>query len=154
MTNAQQLTVVTNDLEIARILENAEGIEVLVLGGSLRKGYRCTVGPSGVRAVQDLRADTAFMATNSLSLEAGATTPDLQQAETKKAMLSVARKLIVLCDSSKLGRDSFARFAAMEQIDLLITDQLSDADRTAIENQGVEVVLAPPDSKGGTRQAD
>ncbi len=154
LTNAQQLTVVTNDLEIARILENAEGIEVLVLGGSLRKGYRCTVGPSGVRAVQDLRADTAFMATNSLSLEAGATTPDLQQAETKKAMLSVARKLIVLCDSSKLGRDSFARFAAMEQIDLLITDQLSDADRTAIENQGVEVVLAPPDSKGGTRQAD
>jgi DeoR family transcriptional regulator, fructose operon transcriptional repressor len=142
LTNAQQLTVVTNDLEIARTLENTAGIEVLMLGGSLRKGYHCTVGPSGVHAVQDLRADTAIMATNSLSLEAGATTPDLQQAETKRAMLSVARKIILLCDSSKIGQDSFARFATLDQIDLLITEQISDADRAALENQGIEVVLA------------
>ncbi|MHB8969112.1 MAG: DeoR/GlpR family DNA-binding transcription regulator [Pirellulaceae bacterium] len=142
LTSAQQLTVVTNDLEIARILEGITGVEVLLLGGTVRKGYHCTVGPTGLRAVQDLRADTAFMATNSLSLEAGATTPDLQQAEIKKAMLAVARQIILLCDSSKIGRDSFARFATLEQIDMLITEQLSDQDRTAMEEQGIEVVLA------------
>ena len=67
--------------------------------------------------------DKAFMATNSLSLDAGATTPDLQQAETKKAMIGIARKVIFLCDSSKIGRESFARFAGLQQIDVLVTDQ-------------------------------
>ncbi|MHB8862207.1 MAG: DeoR/GlpR family DNA-binding transcription regulator [Pirellulaceae bacterium] len=145
----RHLTVVTNDLEIARILEGTAGVDVLLLGGMVRKGYHCTVGPTGLRAVEDLRADTAFMATNSLSLEAGATTPDLQQAEIKKAMLSVARKSILLCDSSKIGRDSFVRFASLEQIDMLITEKLSDQDRAAMEQQGIEVVVASSMASAG-----
>jgi DeoR family fructose operon transcriptional repressor len=89
--------------------------------------------------------DTAFLATNSLSLGAGATTPDLQQAETKRAMSAIAGKVIMLCDSSKLGRASFARFAALTQIDILITERMSASDRAAYEEQGVEVVVAPLD---------
>lgn len=138
----RELTVVTNDLEIAGVLEEAPGVQVILLGGTLRKGFHCTVGPLGLRAAQDLRVDKAFMATNSLSLGVGATTPDLQHAETKKAMLAIARKIILLCDSSKIGRDSFARFAELEQIDMLITERLADADRAALEERGVEVLLA------------
>jgi DeoR family fructose operon transcriptional repressor len=137
-----RLTVVTNDLEIARILEGTAGAEVVLLGGVVRKGYHCTVGPAVIRTVQDLRVDTAFMATNSLSLDGGLTTPDLQQAETKKAMVAIARKVILLCDSSKIGRESFARFAGLEQIDMLITDQVTEQDRATLEEQGIEVAVA------------
>jgi DeoR family fructose operon transcriptional repressor len=140
----RRFTVVTNDLEIAGVLEESPGVEVVLLGGVLRKGYRCTVGLAGLRMTEDLRVDKAFMATNSLSLESGATTPDLQQAETKKAMIAIARKVIFLCDSSKIGRESFARFADLQQIDVLVTDQLEDRQRGLFEEQGIEVVLAKP----------
>jgi DeoR family transcriptional regulator, fructose operon transcriptional repressor len=144
LTPMQQLRVVTNDLEIARVLEGVSGVEVVLLGGTLRQGYHCTVGPTGVRALADLRVDSAFLATNSLSVEAGATTPDLQQAETKRAMCAIAGKVIMLCDSSKLGRASFARFADPSQIDILVTERMSEADGAAWQEQGVEVVLAAP----------
>jgi DeoR/GlpR family transcriptional regulator of sugar metabolism len=124
------------------VLEDAAGVQVVFLGGTLRKGYHCTVGPVGVRMVQDLRVDKAFMATNSLSLEAGATTPDLHQAETKKAMIAIARKVILLCDSSKIGRESFARFAALDRIDVIVTERIGDEDRLRFEEHGIEVLIA------------
>ncbi len=138
----RRLTVVTNDLEIARVLEEVRGVELVMLGGAVRKGYHCTVGPAGVQMTEYLRVDKAFMATNSLSLDAGATTPDLQQADTKKAMMAIAHKVIFVCDSAKIGRESFARFADLGQIDVLVTDQLDARQRRLYEDQGIEVVVA------------
>jgi DeoR/GlpR family transcriptional regulator of sugar metabolism len=137
----QNLTLVTNDLEIARVCEEMAGIRVVLLGGTLRTGYHCTLGPAGIQMIHDLRVDKAFMATNSLSFESGATTPDLYQAETKKAMIASARKIILLCDSSKIGRESFARFAELDQIDVLVTERISDRDRLRFEEHGIELVI-------------
>lgn len=142
LVSLRELTVVTNDLEIALIAEGLPDAEVVLLGGSIRKGYHCTVGPAATRMTHDLRVDKAFMATNSLSPDAGATTPDLQQAETKKAMIAMARKVILLCDSSKIGLESFVRFADLDQIDVLVTERIGDEMRTVFESQGIEVVVA------------
>ena len=143
-----RLTVVTNDLEIARVLEEVRGIEVVLLGGMLRKGYHCTVGPAGLRLIEQLRVDKAFMASNSISLEAGATTPDLHQAEIKQAMIAIARKVVLLCDRSKIGRESFARFAELNQIDVLVTDQLEAETRVLFEEAGMEVIVAQQPAMG------
>jgi DeoR family fructose operon transcriptional repressor len=140
LVSRRNLTVVTNDLEIARAVEEAPGLQVVLLGGALRKGYHCTLGPAGHRMIEDLRVDKAFMGTNSLCIESGATTPDLQQAETKKAMIAIARKVIVLSDSSKFGRESFARFVDLEKIDVLVTERVADEDRQRLEERGVEVM--------------
>jgi DeoR family transcriptional regulator, fructose operon transcriptional repressor len=140
----QELNVVTNDIEIAGVLEDAASVQVFMLGGMLRKGYRCTVGPATAQMAQGLRVDTAFMGANSFSLESGATTPDLQQAETKKALIAMGRKVVLLCDSSKIGRESFARFADLDRIDVLITEQISAPDRSRLEDRGVEVIVARP----------
>lgn len=136
----RNLTVVTNDLEIARVLEEAAGIQVVLLGGALRKGFHCTLGPAGQGMMEGLRVDKAFLGTNSLSVETGGTTPDLQQAETKKAMIAIARKVIVLCDSSKFGRESFARFVELEKIDVLVSERIAAEDRQRLEEHGVEVL--------------
>jgi DeoR family transcriptional regulator, fructose operon transcriptional repressor len=142
LKSSQHLTVVTNDLEIARVLEDASGIQVVFLGGTLRKGYHCTIGPVSIRMLQDLCVDKAFMATNSLSLESGATTPDIHQAETKRAMIAAAREVVMLCDSSKIGRDSFARFVALDKVDVLITERMCDDDRRRLEEHGTKVFVA------------
>jgi DeoR family transcriptional regulator, fructose operon transcriptional repressor len=58
-------------------------------------------------------------------------------------MMVIARQVIFLCDSTKIGRESFARFADLDQIDTLVTDRISDEDRVRFEEHGV-VVLTPP----------
>lgn len=141
----RDLTVVTNDLAIALLLEEMDSVSVVFIGGLLRRRFHCTVsyGSAWREAFTGLSVDKAFMGVNSLSLEKGATTPDISTAETKKAMIEIAVKVILLCDSSKLGRGSFARFATLEQIDTLVTEQLPAADRRQLEELGIEVIVAP-----------
>ena len=83
------------------------------------------------------------MALNSFSLEKGASTPDINHAETKKLMMSIAAKVILLVDASKMGRSSFALFAPLESIDTIVTNAIGADERARLEESGVDVVVAP-----------
>jgi DeoR family fructose operon transcriptional repressor len=75
-------------------------------------------------------------------LGTGATTPDVSQAATKREMLRIARKVFLLCDHEKFGRVSFSRFASLEDIDTLVTDQVSGNDRHKLEQAGIDVLCS------------
>ena len=77
------------------------------------------------------------MGTNSLSIAKGASTPNIQQAE---AMIASAQKVIMLCSNRKLGKDSFAHFASLDQIDALVIEKIDVNEKLEIEERGVEVV--------------
>jgi DeoR family fructose operon transcriptional repressor len=143
----RDLTVVTNDLPIALLLEDFESVRVVVVGGMIRRKFHCTVASSfsGMNALSDLTVDKAFMAANGFSLEKGASTPDLNHSETKKLMISIAARIVLLFDSSKMGRNSFAIFAPPDKIDAIVTDFLHDEERRALEESGIEAILAVPD---------
>jgi DeoR family transcriptional regulator, fructose operon transcriptional repressor len=140
----QDITVVTNDFNIALALEDSPSARVLFMGGIVRRKYHCTVihGSSGRDILAGLSVDKAFMALNSFSLDKGASTPDINHAETKKLMMSIAAKVILLFDSSKMGRSSFALFAPLESIDTIVTDSLGALERTRLEDIGIDVVIA------------
>jgi len=140
----RDVTVVTNDLAIALELEEMDSVSVVFIGGLLRRRFHCTVsyGNAWREGLAGLSVDKAFMGVNSLSPEKGATTPDLSTAETKKSMIEIAVKVFLLCDSSKFGRSSFARFATLDQIDAVVTEQATAADRRQLEELGVEVIIA------------
>jgi DeoR family fructose operon transcriptional repressor len=128
-----RLTVVTNDLAIVEILEELPGIVVVVLGGTLRKGFQCTLGTSAQFGATKLTVDKGFFGANGFSLEAGATTPDLGQAEAKQRMLAMVQKVFLLCDHTKIGHACFAQFASVERIDTLITDALDKKMKEAFQ---------------------
>jgi DeoR family transcriptional regulator, fructose operon transcriptional repressor len=140
----RNLTVVTNDLPIALLLEEFESIRVVVVGGMVRRKFHCTVASSfsGMNALSDLTVDKAFMAANGFSLEKGASTPDLNHSETKKLMISIAARVILLFDSTKMGRNSFAIFAPPDKIDAVVTDFLHDEEKRQMEESGIEAILA------------
>lgn len=140
--NRKNIKVVTNDIEIARLLEDVESCETILIGGIIRKGFHCTVGLQGVDMCSQLSIDKAFMATNSFSLEKGATTPDILQAEIKKAMLSIAGKVILLCDNSKIGKISFVRFASVDQVHILVTDSIDRNTMKKLEKNGIKILVA------------
>ena len=80
------------------------------------------------------------MGANSFSLNRGAMTPDLHQAEAKRQMMALASKVILLCDSSKIGKVSFAQFARLDQLNVLVTDAIGKSEQHRLEKLGVEVV--------------
>ena len=82
------------------------------------------------------------MACNSFSLEKGASTPDIIQAETKKLMMAIAAKVILLYDASKMGRTSFALFAPLNTIETIVTDAIGAEDRAHLEESGIDVLTA------------
>lgn len=138
------ITVITNDIKIAAYLETYSTAAVLLTGGMLRRGFHCTTGPLSIAQLSGFNVDKAFMAANALSPEKGFTTPTIEQAETKKAMLAIASEVIFLVDSHKLGMVSFARFANPSDADRLITD--SGAGKKVIgqlrnENENLEIVI-------------
>jgi DeoR family fructose operon transcriptional repressor len=141
--NMRRLTVVTNDILIAYALEDAKNIETILLGGSIRKGFHCTVNFSNIHISDQLTVDKAFMGTNGFSLAKGATTPDIQQAEAKKQMLAMAARRYFLCGHWKLNKTSLAQFARVDQIQTLITDLMSRPDVRNHAKHGVEVLVAP-----------
>ncbi len=142
----RDLTVVTNDLPIAMLLEDFDSVRVVVVGGMIRRKFHCTVAShfSGMNALADLTVDKAFMACNGFSLEKGASTPDMAHSETKRLMISIAARVVLLFDSSKMGRNSFAIFAPLDKIDAIVTGSLRDEERHFLEENGVEAMTAAP----------
>jgi len=142
LNQRHRVTAVTNDFEIARVLEEMNSISVVMLGGELHKNFHCTVGAAGIDMLAQSTVDKAFMGTNSLSISKGASTPNLQQAELKKAMIASAQKIILLCSNRKPSKDSFAHFASLDQIDTLIIEKIDVNEKFEFEERGVEVLTA------------
>ncbi|RKN10921.1 DeoR/GlpR family DNA-binding transcription regulator [Streptomyces radicis] len=138
-----ELTVVTHALPIAARLADHPGIALHLVGGRVRHRTRAAVDAWALRAYAELNVDLLLLATNGFSLDGGLTTPDLAEAAVKRALVSAARRTVLLADSAKHGRQHFARFGDLSDVDLLITDRgLSPEDAAAIERQGIEVVRA------------
>lgn len=138
-----RLTVVTHAVPVAARLAGLPHIDLHLLPGRVRTTTHAAVGIETVRALADLRADVAFIGTNGITVAHGLTTPDRDEAATKRAMISSAREVVVLADSSKIGGESALRFAAVDDIDILVTDRgIADRDRQALIRAGLEVVTA------------
>jgi DeoR family transcriptional regulator, fructose operon transcriptional repressor len=115
---------------------------VHMLGGRIRGVTQCAVGDAGVRTLSNLRVDVAFMGTNGIVPGYGFTTPDEEEALVKRAMVSAGQRVVVLADSSKLDQETLVRFAAPEDVDVLVTDDGADRDILSdLEKAGIEVVV-------------
>ena len=138
-----RLIVITHAVPVATRLAGLPQIELHLLPGKVRPTTHAAVGAETVAALSDLRADVAFVATNGLTVGHGLTTPDSDEAASKRAMIACARKTVVLADSTKIGVETAVRFATLDSLDVLVTDSdVESADRRALEGAGIEVVVA------------
>lgn len=144
----ENLTVVTNDIQIASYLEHNTDIMIILVGGALRRHFHCTVGQMAIESIANLHVDKAFAAANGVHSTKGVTTPNMDMAGIKTRMIESADEVYLLADSSKLGKSAFITFTTLSNVDVLITDQEADpAFIDAIKQIGVDVHLAEIDSK-------
>ncbi|TWH01871.1 DeoR family transcriptional regulator [Nocardioides sp. J9] len=138
-----RLVVYTHSVSIAARLAGNAGIELHLLPGRVRTNTHAAVGATTVAAVGALRVDAAYLGANGLSAAHGLSTPDSEEAATKRSFVTAAERVVALVDSSKVGVETAVRFASLEEVDALVTDDaLTAADRASFEAAGVEVVTA------------
>ncbi len=139
----RELLVLTNSIPIAARLAGLGSVSLQVLGGRVRGLTKACVGEQVVNTLAALRVDIAFVGTNGITLRHGMSTPDPEEAAVKRAMVACANFVVVMADSSKIGREDFVSFAPIDALDVLVTDaEISAADRAGFATEGLEVVVA------------
>ncbi|MDO4910816.1 MAG: DeoR/GlpR family DNA-binding transcription regulator [Corynebacterium sp.] len=139
--DGQPWTIVTNSLPAAVILAEGSVPNVHILGGTMKTVTRAVIGNQVVEAIGNMRADFAFMGTNGLTEAHGLSTPDMAEASVKRAMVEAAQSTVVLCDSSKCGKEFLVTFSDLDAIDIVVTDQNLDPEFQALfKNYNIKVV--------------
>jgi DeoR family fructose operon transcriptional repressor len=117
--------VLTNSLEVAKVISEYPQLELVVLGGRWDPLHQL-VGPATVEQLLRYRVDKVFLAMPGLDVKHGITVPSEEEAAVKRAMIQIGQQVIGLVDHSKMGVVSFAYVAPASVIDLLVTDELAD----------------------------
>ena len=137
------VTVVTNALNIATELAVRQHIKLVVTGGVARpQSYELT-GPLATGIIEQVTLDVAILGVDGIDAVAGATAHHEGEASTNRLMGRQASKVIIVADSSKVGRRAFARICTPSEIDVLVTDPgIAAGERARLKDAGVDVVTA------------
>lgn len=120
------MSVITNGLATVNYLNEQTALSVYCTGGRLFHQSSC-VGDRAIETVRSFCADVFLFSCCGFSVSAGSTEAEEENAAVKREMSLRAKRKILLCDSTKFGKDYFCRACPVEAIDLIITDQRPDA---------------------------
>lgn len=136
------LTVITNSARVAEVIEQAgsDSTTVLLTGGQ-RTPSDALVGPLAVAAWRSLHVDTCFLGVHGMHPETGFTTPNLLEAETNRAMIDAASRLVVVADSSKWGTVGLTTMAQLHEANVIVTDAGLDEEAAAILRSEIDEVI-------------
>jgi DeoR family transcriptional regulator, aga operon transcriptional repressor len=142
LSRRDQLTVVTNALNIASELVVRPSVKLLVTGGVAREQSYELCGPIAEASLMGVNLDFAFVGVDGLTQQAGLTTHHEVEAHTNHVMLRQARHVVVVADSTKIGRVAFARICAADEVDELVTDDGADPDEVSrLRDAGLRVTV-------------
>jgi DeoR/GlpR family transcriptional regulator of sugar metabolism len=140
---SQNITVVTNANSVVMELEKSKSINVMCVGGMLRKRNMSYVGRTAVSIIRDqLYASKMFFSCYGISIKAELTDSDEAEAEIKRTMMERSDKRIFLCDSTKFDKIGYPKLAGIDKIDILITDKKpSDEWEAYLNKNNVKVMF-------------
>jgi len=140
LLTGRRLRIVTNNLALLPHLANEPAIETIVLGGSLRAASMGTVGALAMDALRRITADRIFMSADGVVAGRGLCEASLDQAALKSLMMERAREVVILADSTKLGRSTQSSWAPLPPRFRLFTDApATHGDVIALAAAGAQI---------------
>lgn len=136
------LTVVTNSLDTAAVLEASPGVSLTLTGGEWDPTVRHLGGPAALAMLALCRADWVFLGVSAVHPSAGVTSVYAENAAVKRAMVAVAERAVVLADGSKIGQVAPHLIARLGSIHALVTD--AGAGVAQLEAVGLKAIVADP----------
>ncbi|MEV5890082.1 DeoR/GlpR family DNA-binding transcription regulator [Nonomuraea fuscirosea] len=136
-------TIVTNALNIAAELTVRQHVKIVVTGGVARQQSYELIGPLAGGVLEQVTLDVAFLGVDALDVSLGASAHHEGEASVNNLLISRAAQVVVVADSSKVGKRAFSRICPIGRIDTLVTDaQLPDAPANELADAGVKVIRA------------
>ncbi len=138
----KNLTVITSALNVALEFMHHPEIDVLQLGGLLRKSSSSVTGPYAKNILADFSCSKLFLGVDGIDLDYGLTTANVMEAHLNREMIRISQKTIVLADSTKFGRRGFGKICEFDDIDEIITDKgVSDFTVRTLEEMGIKMTI-------------
>ncbi|RWO94310.1 MAG: DeoR/GlpR transcriptional regulator [Mesorhizobium sp.] len=122
LKSKQNITVITNDLQIALLLSECSNINLHVTGGVRVDTVYTLVGPHTVDYINRIHVDIAFIGAEAVEAELGVSNVNVIEVPVKQAMIRAADSAVLVTDSSKLGKRSFARVCGIDELTQIVTD--------------------------------
>jgi DeoR family fructose operon transcriptional repressor len=138
------LRVITNSLPVLAALIEVPSLHINLIGGELDKARKAIHGQKAVQHIDSYHAAKAFIGVDGISAENGLTAHSEHESSITAAFIRNSGQTILLCDSSKIGRDSYIKFAGLQEIACLVTDaETSPETRNKLKQGGlVKIVIA------------
>jgi DeoR family fructose operon transcriptional repressor len=141
VTKFESLTIITNSLPIASGLINFPAIKLILIGGEVINERKAIYGLFADRNISQFHANKAFIGADGVSLSGGLTSFDENEASVTLKMAENSDKVYLLCDSSKIEKDSFVRFAPLSAVDVVITDsELDERYMTKYKKHNIQII--------------
>lgn len=122
LSEKKELTCLTNSLVIGMELAKNQTSRVFMLGGQLRSGDFSTSGFMTESGLQNFRVDKAIIGASGITVKNGVTDYNVEEANVRRKMISIAEQVILTADSSKFGVSTFVQVCQLEQIQIIVTD--------------------------------
>jgi len=137
------LTIITNALNIVSQFVNKPNIKVIILGGILKHSSISLVGSIAEESIQKFYCDKLFLGVNGIDSKYGISTTNIEDAHLNKMMMNISKEVIVVTDSSKFLKRSFATIAPVSEVDIVITDSnIPEQELNNLQNAGVRTIIA------------
>ena len=141
--NKQGLQVITNGVNIAAELLDAREVQTFIVGGTLRVDSASIVGRSTEEMFEQFSADKLFLSGAGCDPDFGVSGANLEETMVNRAMLRIAREIILVADASKFSKRSMVRIAPFSEIDTVISDTgLREEMQEKVRGMGCNLILA------------
>lgn len=139
----KDLTVITPTPQIALELCESEDIQVILIGGIIRRTLKTAMGPIATETLKGLHADKAFIGVNGIDPAVGLTTQNILECEVKRQIIASSTRTFVLADASKHNTIALGVIAPVSAVDGIVTDAgISRSFRSRLEETGADVIIA------------
>jgi DeoR family transcriptional regulator of aga operon len=139
----KNLTVITPAVKVGLELSDRPNMDVLLLGGMIRKNSSSVAGSHAIRILEEISCDILFIGVDGIDLDFGVTISNLPEASLNQKMIETAQTVVLLADSSKFDRRGLGRICGLDQVHYIVTDhKVSDITVRAITERGIKVILA------------
>jgi DeoR/GlpR family transcriptional regulator of sugar metabolism len=140
----RSLTVITSSMAVFDELADDPGIQLLLLGGMLRREYRSLVGFLTEDNLRQVHADRLFLGTSGVRPDGRVMDTTVIEVPVKRAMIAASDQVVLLADSAKFPGSGMASVCGPEELDIVVTDAPADAHTAAkLRDAGVTVIEAP-----------
>lgn len=142
LSHLNDLTVITNSLNIAGQLVNLTNVNVIMPGGMLRRKSLSLIGSMAENSIKNYYCDKVFLGVDGIDTDYGISTPNSEEAHLNNIMINISREVIVVTDSSKFSKKSFAFIAPLSKINTIITDNnILDEEKLNLEQSEITLLV-------------